>query len=147
MLSSNSRVTLEWNSWFQEWNYNCWSCFTGFGLPLQILTSIQMRTYTSCYFCNWPLRTALKQWLLGVQFSCSVVSDSLRPCGLQHARLPCPSSTARACSSSCPSSQWCHPAISSSVIPFSFHLQSFPASGSFPVSQFFASGGQSIGWL
>ena len=76
--------------------------------------------------------------------SCSVVSDSLRPHGLQHARLPCPSPTPGDCSNSCPSSQWCHPTISSSVIPFSSCLQPFPASGSFPVSQFFVSGGQSI---
>ena len=78
-----------------------------------------------------------------VQFSWSVLSDSLRPHGLQHARLPCPSPTPRAYSNSCSSSWWCHPAISSSVIPFSFHLQSFPASESFPM--FFASGGQSVG--
>ena len=63
----------------------------------------------------------------------------------QHARLSCPSPTPRACSNSCPLSQWCHPTISSSVVPFSFCLQSFPASGTFPVSQLFASGGQSIG--
>ena len=79
------------------------------------------------------------------QFSRSVVSDSLRPHGLEHARPPCPSPTPRACSNSCPSSQWCHPTISSSVVPFSLRLQSFPASGSFPISQLFASGGQSIG--
>ena len=78
-------------------------------------------------------------------FSCSVVSDSLRPHGLQHARLPCPSPSSRVCSNSCPLSQWCHPTISSSVFPFSSCPQSFPASGSFLVSQFFASGGQSIG--
>ena len=72
---------------------------------------------------------------------------TLQPHGLQHTRLPCPSPTPRACSNSCPSSQWCHPTISSSVIPFSSCCQSFPASGSFPVSQFFASGGQSIGAL
>ena len=82
---------------------------------------------------------------LSIQFSCSVVSDSLRPHGLQHTRLPCPSPTPRACSNSCPSSWWCHPTISSSVVPFSSCLQSFPASGSFQMSQFFASGGQSIG--
>ena len=80
-----------------------------------------------------------------VQFSCSVVSKSLCPHGPQHARLPCPSLTSRVYSNSCPSSQWCHPTISSSVVPFFSHLQSFPASGSFPMSQFFASGGQSIG--
>ena len=80
-----------------------------------------------------------------VQFSCSVVSDSLRSHVLQHARLPCPSPTPRACSNSCLSNWWCHPTISSSVVPFSSHLQSFPVSGSFPRSQFFASVGQSIG--
>ena len=82
---------------------------------------------------------------ISVQFSHSVVSDSLWPHGLQHARLPCPSSTPRACSNSCPSSQWCHRTISSSVVPFSSHFQSFQASGSFPMSNFFASGSHSIG--
>ena len=72
------------------------------------------------------------------------MSDSLQPCGLQHARLPCPSPIPKVCSNSHPSSQWCHPTISSSVIPFSSRLQSFPASGSFPMSHF-TSGGQSIG--
>ena len=72
-------------------------------------------------------------------------SHSLRPHGRQHTRLPCPSPTPRVYSNSCPLSQWCHPTISSSVIPFSSHLQSFPASGSFQMSQLFASGGQSIG--
>ena len=71
--------------------------------------------------------------------------NSLWPHELQHARLPCPSPILRTCSNSCPLSQWCHPAISSSVIPFSSCLQSFPASGSFPGSQFFPLGGQSIG--
>ena len=80
-----------------------------------------------------------------VQFSCSVVSDSLRPHESHHARPPCPSPTLWVDSNPCPSSQWCHPTNSSSVIPFSSCFQSFPASGSFPVSQFFASGGQSIG--
>ena len=79
-----------------------------------------------------------------VQFSRSVLSDSLQPYGL-HTRPPCPSPTPWDCSSLCPLSQWCHPTISSSVVPFSSHLQSFPASGSFPKSQFFTSGGQSIG--
>ena len=80
-----------------------------------------------------------------VQFSCSVVSDSLRPHGLQHARPPCPSPTPRVYSNSCPLSLWCHPTISSSVIPFFSRLQSFPASGYFQMSQLFASGGRSIG--
>ena len=79
-----------------------------------------------------------------VQFSHSVVSDSLWPHGLHHTRPPCLSPTHGAYSNSCPSSRWCHPTISSSVIPFFSCLQSFPASGSIPVSQFFASGGQSI---
>ena len=83
--------------------------------------------------------------VISVQFSHSVMPESLQPHGLQHARLPCPSPTPRACSNSCPSGQWCHPTISSSVIPFSSCLQSFPASGSFPVSHFFTSGGQSTG--
>ena len=82
--------------------------------------------------------------LYSAQFSCSFVSDSLRPHGLQHARLPCPSPTPGAYSSSCPWSRWCHPTISFSVIPFSSHCQSFPASGTFQMSQFFESGGQRI---
>ena len=81
------------------------------------------------------------------QFSSLVMSDSLRSRGLQHARPACLSPIPRACSNSCPLSQWCHPTISSSVIPFSYRLQSFPASGSFQMSQLFTSGGQSIGVL
>ena len=91
----------------------------------------------------WDKHSTLQIFLL-VQFSRSVVCHSLRPHGLQHARLPCPSATPRAYSNSCPSSQWCHPIISSSAVPFSCH-QYFPESGSFPMSQFFTSGGQSIG--
>ena len=79
-----------------------------------------------------------------VHFSCSVVSDSFQPHGLQHARSTCPSLTPGVYTNSCPLSRWCHPAISSSVVPF-YCPQSFPASGSFPMSQFFTSGGQSIG--
>ena len=80
-----------------------------------------------------------------VQFSHSVMSDSLRLHKLQHTRPPCPSPTPRVHPKPCPLSQWCHPNISSSVFPFSSCLKSFPASGSFPMSQLFASGGQSIG--
>ena len=80
-----------------------------------------------------------------VQFSSSVVSESLRPHELQHARSPCPSPTPGVYPNSCPSSQWYHPTISSSVVPFSSHPQSFSASESFQMSQLFASGGQSIG--
>ena len=78
-------------------------------------------------------------------FSLSVMSDSSRPHVLQHARPPCPSPSPEACSNSCPLSRWCHPTISPSVVPFSSCFQSFPASGSFPMSQLSASGGQSIG--
>ena len=80
-----------------------------------------------------------------VQFSHSAMSNSSQLHGLQHARLPCPSPSSGACSNSCPLSQWCHPTISSSVIPFCCCLQSFPASGSFLMSQLFPSGAQSIG--
>ena len=83
--------------------------------------------------------------MLSVQFSHSVVSNSLRPHGLQHTKPPCPSPTPGVYSNSCPLSRWCYTTISSSVIPFSSCLQSFPASGSFPMSQFFVSGGQIIG--
>ena len=82
---------------------------------------------------------------VSVQFSHSVVSDSLQPHGLQNARPPCPSPTPRVYSNSCPLRQWCRPTISSSVIPFFSCLQSFPASGSFQMSQLFPSGGQTIG--
>ena len=83
-------------------------------------------------------------WISSVQFSRSVVYDSLQPHGLQHLSPPCPTASG-ACLNSCPLSRWCHPTISSSVIPFSSRLQYCPASRSFPVSQFFESGGQSIG--
>ena len=101
-------------------------------------------------YCNyWLIRLHIYLWSRSifincesVQFSRSVVSHSVWPHGLQHARLPCPSPASRSCSNSYPSSQGCHPTISSSVIPLSSCLQSFPASGSFLMSQFFASGGQ-----
>ena len=80
-----------------------------------------------------------------VQFSCSVMSDFLRPHGLQHTRLPCPLPAPGVYPNSCALSRWCHPTISSSVVPFSSCSQSLPASGSFQMSQLFASGGQSIG--
>ena len=93
--------------------------------------------------CNFLL-----QWLplfSSVQFSCSVVSDSLWPHELQRTRLHCPSPTPRVHTNSCPSSQWCHPTISSSVVPLLLCPKSFPESGSFPMSQLFTSGSQSIG--
>ena len=78
-------------------------------------------------------------------FSCSVMFDSLRPYGLQHARLPCPSLSPWVCLNSCPLSWWCHPTISSSITPLSSCLQSFPAIGNLPMHRLFPSGGQSIG--
>ena len=87
----------------------------------------------------------LNDFFSSVQFSHSVMSDSLRPDELQHARPPCPSPTPGVHPNPCPLSWWCHPTISSSVVPFSSCPQSFPASGSFPMNQFFPSGGQSIG--
>ena len=93
---------------------------------------------------NECLKRVCVFWI-SVQFSCSVVSDSLQPHESQHARPPCPSPTPRVHSNSCSSSRWCHPAISSSVVPFSSCPQSLPASESFPMSQLFAWGGQSTG--
>ena len=110
--------------------------------PITILTS------TLTTLLNLFALTTLHSSLLlkcTVQFSHSVVSNSLWPHGLQYARSPCPSPTSRVYSNSCPLSRWCHPTISSSVIPFSFCLQSFLASESFQMSQFFTSGGQSMG--
>ena len=101
-------------------------------------------TLTVVFADSFPARLDGSYQFSSVQFSRSVMSHSLWPHGLQHTRPPCPSPTPRVYSSSCPSSQWCHPTISSSLIPFSSHHQSFPASGSFLMSQFFASGGQSI---
>ena len=98
---------------------------------------------TGRFFTSSATRKA--HFLLSVQFSCLVVSDSLQPHGFQHARPPCPLPTPRVYSNSCPLSRWCHPTISSSIVPFSSCLQPFPASGSFQMSQFFPSGGQSIG--
>ena len=94
---------------------------------------------------SYHLNLCKIQLMVLVQFSCSVLSDSLQTHEPQHARPPCPSPTPRVYPNSCPLSRWCHPAISSSVIPFCSCPQSFPASGSFPMSQLFASGGQSTG--
>ena len=102
--------------------------------PLKYVLFFHTSTYTvSQGITQW--------WFSSVEFSHSVVSDSLRPHGLQHSGLPCPS----VYSNSCPSHRWCHPTVSFSVIPFSSCLQSFPGSGSFQMSQSFASGGQSTG--
>ena len=100
----------------------------------------------TCYILFWHFHQRASHQISSVQFSHSVVSDSLWPHELQHTRPPCPSPTPRIYPNSCPSSQWCHPAISSSVVPFSSCPQSLPASESFPMSQLFAWGGQSIGF-
>ena len=112
-----------------------------------ILTVPGMESINICLMINGQFNHLLFSFSMisPVQFSHSVVSNSLRPHGLQHTRLPCPSPTPGAYSNSCSLSRWCHPTISSSVIPFSSHLQSFPASGSFQMSQFFTSDGQRIG--
>ena len=107
----------------------------------QTLFFVNLTFTLNCHTGLWFFQKV--QYIL-VQFSHSVVSDSLQPHGLQHARPPCPSPTPRVYSNWCPLSQWCYPTISSSVVPFSSCLQSFLASGSFPMSHFFASGGQSI---
>ena len=114
--------------------------------PPQIYWIIGSQVISYAFDSLWSLTVIYSTRLVkSGQFSCSVVYYSLRPHGLQHARLPCLSLTPGAYSNSCPSSWWCQPAISSSIVPFSSCLQFFPASGTFPVSQFFASGGQSIG--
>jgi len=111
-------------------------------LPGSGIHTEQQKHYTS--LCTNTQNYKTLNTISSIQFSFLVMSESLWPHGLQHARPPCPSSTPRTYSNSCPLSWWCHPTISFSVIPFSSHLQSFPASGSFQMSQFFASGGQSI---
>ena len=105
-----------------------------------LIFSIKEQGFSIRVLFWWPL--AVMWTLLSVQ---SVMSNSQWPHGLQHTRLPHPSPTSRACSNACPSSRWCHPSISSSVVPFSSCPQYFPASFSFLMTQLFASGGQSIG--
>ena len=107
------------------------------------LCFVSWNKWVTCFhWTKWPKGMRLAQVS---QFSRSDVSNSLWPHELQHTRLPCPSPTPRACSNSCPLNRWCHPTISSSVVPFSSCFQSCPASGSFTMSQLFASGGQRIG--
>jgi len=112
-----------------------------------MLTLVLLHSYVPCVFVFFFLSSGWTQNNISVQFSHSVMSDSLRPHGPQHAKPPCPSPTPGVYSNPCPLSRWCHPTISSSAILFSSSLQSFPASGSFQMSQFFTSGGQSIGVL
>ena len=120
---------LTWLNWFETQHLLCNKMFVMYFVAV----TLHVR-------CDKYIRTLASKFSSVTQ-SCL----TLWPHGLQHARLPCPSPTPRACSDSCLSSRWCHPTISSSVVPFSSCLQSFPASRSFPMSQFFTSGGQSIG--
>ena len=115
-----------------------WVCVTWQGIVNHICWKRQMSR-------NKYFDIVWLSWVCSVQFSHSVMSDSLQSHGLQHARPLCPSPTPRVNLHSCPSSRWCHPTISSSVVTFSSRLQSFPASGSFPMSQLSTSGGQRIG--
>ena len=118
--------------------------FNSFHIPQKCYNRVWDNTCETTL--NWKIVSQyINSKMSLVQFSHSVVSNCSRPHGLQHARLPCPSPIPRACSNSCPSSQWCYPTILFSVIPFSSCLHSFPVSGSFPMSQLFASSGQSIG--
>ena len=112
-----------------------------------IQSALNVLRLLSPVILKWPGSCLRKTYshFSSVQFSCSVTSNSLQPHELQHARLPCLPPTPGVHSNSCPSSWWCHPAISSSVVPFSSCPKSLPASGSFPMSQLFAWGGQSIG--
>ena len=119
--------------------------FLRFRKFLTIISSNKLSAFLALLFLRFPRCIYCSACWGTLLFSLSVVSNSLQPHGLQHARLPHPSPSPRTCSNSCPLSQWCHSTTSSPVVPFSFCLQSFPASGSFPVSWLFASGGQNIG--
>ena len=128
-----------------------WELFTFLSFPDILAQCTRREGHPCCAHCPpfsstmLPSSEPAYQGGCSVQFSRSVVSDSLRPYESQHTRPPCPSPTLGVCSNSCTSRRWCHPASSSSVVPFSSCPQSLPASGSFPISQLFAWGGQSIG--
>ena len=117
----------------------------GAHLPLCQNNAIKKFTLGNIFPRHFAFFANLSFLLFSVQFSRSVVSNSLQPHGLEHARPPCPSPTPGVYSNSCPSSRWCHLTTSSSIVPFSSCLQSFPASGSFQMTQLFSSDGQSIG--
>ena len=127
---------------FTASSFRIWNSSTGIpSTPLALFVMMLPKAHLTSHF-----RMSVSRWVISsVQFSSSVMSDSLRPHEYQHARPPCPSPTPGVHSDSCPSSQWCQPAISSSVVPFSSCPQSLPESESFPMSQLFASGGQSTG--
>ena len=124
-----------------------WVAISSFSRSSQPRDRSQVSHIAGRFFTIWATREAhiYPHFHCSVQFSHSIVSNCLWPHGLQHARPPWPSPTPGTYSNSCPETRWCHPTISSSVIPFSSCLQSFLASGSFPLSQFFPSGGQRIG--
>jgi len=158
-------LPFSWILWHGDYRWPSWQPFQGTG-GRRIQIGMSGSGWTDIVFA--PLGRALfegenrewdgwswsgdRGWLFffffdgrtNLQFSISVMSDSLRPHGLQHTRLPCPSPTPEACWNSCPSSQWRHPTFSSSDVPFTSCLQSFPASGSFPMSPFFTSYGLSL---
>ena len=147
----------QWSAWICDWQIPQVDMSQIWWLQVHSPQQQQNHSIPWCFHVCWDWRTlgqcnwvdagtklTIQNWY-SVQFSCSVMPDSLRPHGLQHSRPPCPSPTPRVHSNSCPSSWWCHPTISSSVVPFPACLQSFPASGSFQMSQFFTSGGQGIG--
>ena len=129
-LFSSSWVFFFFNFWCETFLSLYWICYN--------IVSVLCFGFLGC---KWDLTSLFSS----VQFSCSVMSDSLWPHESQHARPPCPSPTPRVHPNSHPSSRWCHPAISSSVVPFSSCPQSLPASESFPMSQLFTWDGQSIG--
>ena len=146
-------ITTNWGKFLKRWEHHITlpaSCKTQYAAQEATVRTrngkmawLQIgKEYVKAVYCHSAYLTYMQS---SVQLSCSVVSNSLQSHWLQQARLPCPSPTPTPCSNSCPLSRWCHPAISSSVIPFSSCLQSLPASGSFPMSRLFTSGGPSIG--
>ena len=158
--SRNRNVLRAWSIWDRSKSDKCrwlfWACHSPRNVP-RIRKPEIIIPLGHYHLCSWKAgfirirqissRCTMRTTVLGTELllSCSVVSNPLQPHGVQHARLPSSSLSPGACSNSCPWSQWCHSTISSSIVPLSSCLQSFPASGSFPVSQFFPSGGQSIG--
>ena len=149
ILWVNGIPMLIWPKWWENWSWSSWYLIQTPKAQMTHLllvtfeTSFQTMLYLPlldlwllflCPMWGTPSITWPRWWFSSIQFSRSVVSDSLQPHESQHARPTCPSPTPRVYPNSCPSSQWCHPAISSSVVPFSSCPQSLPASGSFPMS-------------
>ena len=143
LLNKSILISIHWNSKI-KWNRKTFT-LSLFKRNIEKNQYLSKNCFSIIYLFSSPnniKQLNTKFWFTLVQFSCSVVSNSLWPHGLPHSRLRCPSPTPRACSNSCPLSRWYHPTISSSVTAFSSCLLSVLAPGSFPVSQFFASGGQ-----